>query len=130
MTKKMTYGEGQAVNVHEKAADVHTEAGRANVRDLFTPAFWRSFAALSLVLSVSSFMNVSVFPFFDGVFTYARDISITANAAVPCSDRFACNVPACAFARAGVERGRPLPLWRQVAPFRWRWGWEARRCWC
>ena len=52
MTKKMTYGEGQAVNVHEKAADVHTEAGRANVRDLFTPAFWRSFAALSLVLSV------------------------------------------------------------------------------
>ena len=66
MTKKMTYGEGQAVNVHEKAADVHTEAGRANVRDLFTPAFWRSFAALSLVLSVSSFMNVSVFPFFDG----------------------------------------------------------------
>ena len=82
MTKKMTYGEGQAVNVHEKAADVHTEAGRANVRDLFTPAFWRSFAALSLVLSVSSFMNVSVFPFFDGVFTYARDISITANAAV------------------------------------------------
>ena len=82
MTKKMTYGEGKAVNVHEKAADVHTEAGRANVRDLFTPAFWRSFAALSLVLSVSSFMNVSVFPFFDGVFTYARDISVTANAAV------------------------------------------------
>lgn len=61
---------------------LHTEADRANVRDLFTPAFWRSFAALSLVLSVSSFMNVSVFPFFDGVFTYARDISVTANAAV------------------------------------------------
>ncbi len=55
---------------------------RFAARDLFTPAFWRSFAALSLVLSVSSFMNVSVFPFFDGVFTYARDISITANAAV------------------------------------------------
>ncbi|MDO5791145.1 MAG: hypothetical protein Q4Q41_01090, partial [Coriobacteriia bacterium] len=61
---------------------LHTEAGRANVRDLFTPAFWRSFAALSLVLSVSSFMNVSVFPAFDGIFTYARDISITVNAAV------------------------------------------------
>lgn len=61
---------------------LHTEADRANARDLFAPAFWRSFAALSLVLSVSSFMNVSVFPFFDGVFTYARDISITANAAV------------------------------------------------
>ena len=45
---------------------LHTEAARANARDLFTPAFWRSFAALSLVLSVSSFMNVSVFPFFDG----------------------------------------------------------------
>ena len=50
------------------------------MRGLFTPAFWRSFAALSLVLSVSSFMNVSVFPAFDGIFTYARDISITAKA--------------------------------------------------
>ena len=36
---------------------LHTEAGRANARGLFTPAFWRSFAALSLVLSVSSFMR-------------------------------------------------------------------------
>ena len=34
---------------------LHTKAGRANARGLFTPAFWRSFAALSLVLSVSSF---------------------------------------------------------------------------
>ena len=30
---------------------LHTEAGRANMRDLFTPAFWRSFAALSLALA-------------------------------------------------------------------------------
>ena len=47
---------------------------------LFTRAFWRSFAALSLVLAASSFMNVSVFPNFDPVFAYARDISVTANA--------------------------------------------------
>ncbi|WP_294361769.1 helix-turn-helix transcriptional regulator [uncultured Senegalimassilia sp.] len=60
--------------------NLHTDADRAVMRGLFTPAFWCSFVALSLVLSASSFRNVSVFPFFDGVFTYARDISITAKA--------------------------------------------------
>ena len=59
---------------------LHTEAGRANVRDLFTPAFWRSFAALSVALATTSFMNVSVFPSFDAVFAYARDISVTSHA--------------------------------------------------
>lgn len=49
---------------------------------LFTPAFWRSLAAVSLVLAASSFMNVSVFPRFDDVFSPARDISVVANALV------------------------------------------------
>ena len=44
-------------------------------------AFWRVFAALALVLSSTSFMNVSVFPLFDHVFGSARDISILLNAA-------------------------------------------------
>ena len=49
---------------------------------LFTPAFWRSFVALSLILATMSFMNVSVFPNFDGIFAPARDLSVTANAMV------------------------------------------------
>lgn len=44
-------------------------------------AFWRSSAALALILSSTSFMNVSVFPLFDHVFGSARDISILLNAA-------------------------------------------------
>ena len=44
-------------------------------------AFWRTTAALCLVLANSSFMNISAFPLFDHVFTYARDISVLANAA-------------------------------------------------
>ena len=36
---------------------------------------------LCLVLATSSFMNISAFPLFDHVFTYARDISVLANAA-------------------------------------------------
>ena len=44
-------------------------------------AFWRTTAALCLVLASSSFMNISAFPLFDHVFTYARDISVLANAA-------------------------------------------------
>lgn len=44
-------------------------------------AFWRITAALCFVLATSSFMNISAFPLFDHVFTYARDISVLANAA-------------------------------------------------
>lgn len=43
--------------------------------------FWRATAALCLMLATSSFMNISAFPLFDHVFTYARDISVLANAA-------------------------------------------------
>ena len=59
--------------------DAHEVASRAE--ELFTGDFWRLLLALSLAFSASSFMNVSVFPLFDGVFTYARDISVLANAA-------------------------------------------------
>ena len=44
-------------------------------------AFWRTTAALCLVLATSSFMNISAFPLFDHVFTYARDISVFAKVA-------------------------------------------------
>lgn len=41
----------------------------------------RAAAGLMLLLLSSSTMNAAVFPLFDGVFTYARDISALANAA-------------------------------------------------
>ncbi len=50
---------------------------------MFTPAFWRSFAALSCVLFFMPLMNIVVFPLFDDIFTPARDISvITASVAL------------------------------------------------
>ncbi len=48
---------------------------------MFTPRFWRVFAALSLILLTTTLMNVVVFPRFDAVFTYARDVSVLANSA-------------------------------------------------
>lgn len=44
-------------------------------------AFWRICAAVLCILLTSSLMNVAVFPMFDPLFTYARDISVIANAA-------------------------------------------------
>ncbi len=49
-------------------------------RTAYNASFWRTVVALCLLLSVSGFMNISVFPLFDQVFTYARDISVLANA--------------------------------------------------
>lgn len=46
----------------------------------FDAAFWRVCAALGCVLLTTSLMNVVVFPRFDAVFTYARDVSVLANA--------------------------------------------------
>ena len=46
----------------------------------FDASFWRSAGALCLMLAASSFMNISAFPLFDHVFTYARDISVLVNA--------------------------------------------------
>lgn len=47
---------------------------------LFAAPFWRVCAALGCVLLITSLMNVVVFPRFDAVFTYARDVSVLANA--------------------------------------------------
>lgn len=41
--------------------------------------FWRVCAALAFVLLTTSLMNAVVFPRFDAVFTYARDLSVLAN---------------------------------------------------
>ncbi|MFR4999618.1 MAG: helix-turn-helix transcriptional regulator [Slackia sp.] len=46
------------------------------------PRIVRVVCALSLLLLSSSAMNATVFPLFDGVFTYARDMSVLANAGV------------------------------------------------
>lgn len=45
-----------------------------------SPVFWRSCLALTLILATSSVMNIAVFPAFDAVFTYARDISVLVGA--------------------------------------------------
>lgn len=44
-------------------------------------AFLRVMGAMTLLLLTTSTMNSTVFPLFDEVFTYARDISVFANAA-------------------------------------------------
>ena len=64
------------------AGSSDSAAGIAASSDpLFTRKFWRLFAALSLVFMSTSLMNVSFFPLFDDCFGYARDISVTVNAA-------------------------------------------------
>jgi DNA-binding CsgD family transcriptional regulator len=50
--------------------------------DPFGSVFWRATVALALLMFATSLMNMVVFPLFDTIFTYARDISITANALV------------------------------------------------
>lgn len=47
---------------------------------VFDAAFWRVAGALMLMAFSVSLMNRVVFPLFDPVFTFARDISVTANA--------------------------------------------------
>lgn len=48
---------------------------------IFTQDFAKTTAALAFVLLTTSLMNVVVFPRFDAVFTYARDISVFASSA-------------------------------------------------
>lgn len=50
-------------------------------RHIFTRDFAKTTAALAFVLLTTSLMNVVVFPRFDAVFTYARDISVFASSA-------------------------------------------------
>lgn len=58
--------------------------GEAEIRakkGMFDASFWRVTAALTLITFSVSLMNQVVFPLFDPVFTFARDISVTANVA-------------------------------------------------
>lgn len=50
------------------------------IRELITPAWLRSFAAIAMVLLTVSFMNTAVFPLFDTVNVYSREVATTANA--------------------------------------------------
>jgi DNA-binding CsgD family transcriptional regulator len=49
---------------------------------LSAPSFWRPLCALAFVTLGTQLMNGVVFPLFDPVFSYARDISVTAGAVV------------------------------------------------
>ena len=49
---------------------------KQTVKNILTPAFWRSFAALLCVLLATSFMNTTVFPLFDNIWTGAREFAI------------------------------------------------------
>lgn len=48
--------------------------------DFLDATFWRLCTAFACMLVVTAAMNVVVFPLFDGVFTFARDISQTVQA--------------------------------------------------
>lgn len=61
--------------------DVRRGVGEIKAQNVSSPVFWRSFIALVLIFATSSFMNVAVFPSFDAIFTYARDISVIAGSA-------------------------------------------------
>lgn len=52
----------------------------AGFEGMFSGAFCRTCGAVLCVLLTSSLMNAAVFPLFDPLFTYARDISVMANA--------------------------------------------------
>lgn len=47
-----------------------------------TAAFWRATFSLACIMLATSLMNIVVFPLFDPVFTYARDISQTVQVIV------------------------------------------------
>ena len=46
------------------------------LRDILTPAFFRSFFGLLCVLLTTSFMNITVFRLFDGIWSGAREFTI------------------------------------------------------
>lgn len=52
---------------------------RNQVKELFTAAWLRSFLAIAMVLLTISFMNNAVFPLFDTVNAYSREVATTAN---------------------------------------------------
>ena len=106
----------------------------------------RGFAALLLVLGATALMNGSIFPQFDAVFMFARDISVTCSAITllalglmayraPSALRrgaiiggaAACIVLGGALLAAGLAWA--LPALRRPTP---RCAWRFRRCcsWC
>ena len=52
---------------------------RIQIRELLTAAWLRSFLAIAMVLLTVSFMNNAVFPLFDTVSAYSREVATTAN---------------------------------------------------
>lgn len=52
---------------------------RNQIKELLTPAWLRSFLAIAMVLLTVSFMNNAVFPLFDTVSVYSREVATTAN---------------------------------------------------
>ncbi|MBS5450361.1 MAG: helix-turn-helix transcriptional regulator [Coriobacteriia bacterium] len=73
------------------------------LRDVFcSVACWRVMAAVALASLSVLLMNRALFPLFDGVFTYARDISIV------CSGLFAIGVGLVSLVRPALLNGRAL----------------------
>lgn len=62
----------------ERGARAGTAPSGADASPSASPA--RGFAALLLVLGATALMNGSIFPQFDAVFMFARDISVTCSA--------------------------------------------------
>ncbi len=82
----------------------------AFARGVFTSAAcWRVIAAVALGNLAVLLMNRSLFPYFDGVFTYARDISIS------CSGVFCITVGLVSLVRPEILRGRVLAAGTFVA---------------
>lgn len=78
---------------------------RGFVRETFrSRAFWLVTCAFALAGLTVQLMNRSLFPLFDGVFTYARDISIT------CSALAAIGIGLVSLARPRALAGRRLSL--------------------
>ena len=72
-------------------------------------AFWLVTCAFALAGLTVQLMNRALFPLFDGVFTYARDISVT------CSALVAIGIGLVSLVRPRVLAGRRLPIAMLVA---------------
>lgn len=66
--------------MNENDSHARSELPQNEEAPFFTREFARALAALSCLLVTQPLMNTAVFPAFDGVFGYARDISVTLSA--------------------------------------------------
>lgn len=76
---------GLRTDADDVAASGGAESSGVRLNALFgkalaSPSFWRVTVALACITLATQLMNVAVFPLFDAVFSYARDISVTAGA--------------------------------------------------